>query len=358
MDPNFTLFSNEYWTYFRNYVINIGYSQKNLSLFIYLFGLLLITFLSKRYQFAKTKPQDNKISEFPKVIIFVAIITLFSYPFLSHDFFNYLFDAKIFTFYGKNPYLFAPQAFLDDPWLRFMHWVHRTYPYGPAFLPISIIPVFLAKSKLFLSFIFYKIMQSGFYLLGAYSLYRLDKKQALIFALSPLVLIEGLINAHNDLIAVSIGLFAISIMLVHPSNFFKKFTPKLVVLFFLLLGGLIKYISIPSALLIAGGKKIRIISFVLTFSLVAYLCISQVTQPWYFLNLYIFLPFFPSFFEKIEIFFFGLLLSYVPYILHTGWGEAGSVQFKNQIIITGIIANICFLVWKKYKLRLPINGTI
>jgi len=74
------------------------------------------------------------------ISILIGVGLLFSYPFLSHDLFNYLFDAKIVTFYHQNPYILKALDFPSDPWLRFMHWTHRTYPYGPSFLFLTLVP--------------------------------------------------------------------------------------------------------------------------------------------------------------------------------------------------------------------------
>lgn len=355
MDPNFTLFNHPYWNYFRNFFIRLGYQEKSFSIFFYLASILCLYVL---YFFSK-KINPYKIFT---LSILVASLTIFSYPFLTHDLFNYLFDAKIITIYHANPYIFAPQFFQGDQWLRFMHWVHRTYPYGPTFLVLSVIPVFLASGKLVLSFFFYKIFNALFYLIGVYSLIKIDKKSALIFAFHPLIIVEGLINAHNDLIAVGIGLLGFALLI--KNNEMKINNPdklnsnlKFVSLSYLLLliSGLIKFFTLPILFIFPKNKFTHKISLILLGAMISYISFTQVTQPWYLINLFLFLPFFPKLISNLEPFLFSLLISYIPYIFNTGWGEPGSVSQKNQIIIVGLTLNILWLLFTK---RSKILGVI
>lgn len=344
MDPNFTLFNHPFWDYFRNFFIRLGYQEKTFSMIFYLLSILCLYIL---YYFSK-RVKPNTIFSFS---IFIATLTIFSYPFLTHDLFNYLFDAKIITIYHSNPYFFAPLHFEGDQWLRFMHWVHRTYPYGPSFLFLSLIPVFLASGKLVFSFFFYKMFNALFYLIGVYSLLKIDKKSALLFAFHPLIIIEGLINAHNDMIAVGIGLFGLSLLFKYignPVSNKSKLKSNLSLFFsylLLLCSGLIKFFTLPIIFIIPSKKITHQISLLVLFAMIGYISFTQVTQPWYFLNLFLFLPFFPKIISYLEIFLATLMISYIPYILNTGWGEKGSVLQKNQIIFVGLILNILWILY-------------
>ena len=100
IDLNLTMINHPLWNWFRSQIINIGYFKRELSWWIY-FTIICLLFV---FYFLIIK-QSKKISPV-RLAIIIGGILLFSYPFLSHDFFNYMFDAKILTFYGKNPYLF------------------------------------------------------------------------------------------------------------------------------------------------------------------------------------------------------------------------------------------------------------
>lgn len=336
VDLNLTLFNNHLWAEFRKQIIQIGYFHRNISAAIYL-ATIITLFV---FNFLIPKRQIN-----PMRLAFISsLITLFSYPFLSHDFFNYLFDAKILTFYHQNPYLHKPLDFPDDPWLRFMHWVHRKYPYGVVFLIISLIPSFLAMGKFILNFFFFKLMFVSFYLIAVYYLQKLDNKWALIFTTHPLVIIEGLVSSHNDLIAVSLATLGIYYLFIQ-----KNIPGRL----FLLFSAGIKYTTLPLIILTRKKKQWNLLSFFGLVLVLIYLSLKLEIQPWYFLSLFVFLPFYQQLISKLNIFFAGLLFSYYPYIRFGGWDNRWKIMIKHQIIIFFLITNVVvLLIQLAYKLRL------
>ena len=303
IDLNLTLFNHPLWNSFREFIIQIGYFKRDLSIGIYIFLILSLFLLQALALKAKLNPV--------KIAILIAGVLLVSYPFLSHDFFNYIFDAKILTVYGKNPYLFRALDFPNDPYTRFMHWTHRTYPYGPTFLPITLIPSFLSFGKYILNFLFFKGMFAGFYLLMVFLMNRVNRRWALVLAVNPLIIVEGLVSSHNDLISLSLGIVGIYYL------FNKK--DLLGRIFFLLSGG-IKYLTLP---------------FV----------IRSEIQSWYFLSLFAFLPFFEDWIFKLNIFFAGLLLAYYPYVFLGGWDKPEKIILKHNIIIAFAILNLFYLIF-------------
>ncbi|MEK7495038.1 MAG: hypothetical protein AAB788_02590 [Patescibacteria group bacterium] len=322
VDLNLTLFDHKLWDNFRSFIIQIGYFNRGLSTMIFFSGIVifyLLYFLSK-----KLKPNPIKLA------IVIGLVSLIAYPFLSHDFFNYMFDAKILTFYGKNPYLFRALDFPADHWTRFMHWTHRVYPYGPTFLPITLIPSFLSGGKFILSLFFFKLTFTGFYLAAVWVVNKIDKNKALIIATHPLIIIEGLITPHNDLIAMSLGLIGIYLL------FNKKLWSRV----FFIVSGLIKYSTLPILLISKKNKWLNILAFIGILVPLFYLSFYSEIQPWYFLILFIFLPVFPNLIKKIDIFLMGLIFSYYPYIMFGGWDTKYKVDLKHQIIIYFLIANL------------------
>lgn len=329
VDPNITLINHPLWEVFRNSMVYLGYYQRGISSSIYIIIICLLFYF--HYFFIKRYKTINLF-----ILTSGIILTLIaSYPFLSHDFFNYLFDAKILTVYGKNPYLYKALDFPKDAWLIFMHWTHRTYPYGPFFLGFSLIPSFLSFGKLILNFIFFKFMFAGFYILGVYFLNKINKKYALFFATSPLILVEGLINSHNDLMALSFGIIGVYYLLKNK-NIWSR-------LLFLLSGG-IKYISLPIVFLSRKiGSKLNIAVTGILILLLVYLSIFQEIQSWYFLNLFILIPLFPKLIKSFNIFFVGLLFSYFPFIAYGDWGMGSNLNIKHSIIVLFFVINIIYL---------------
>ncbi len=347
VDPNFTLFNSSFWTTFRNFVIYFGYYQRYWSWAVYLI-IILILFGFYLYFLKKIKKYDPF-----KLALLIGGILIFSYPFLSHDFFNYLFDAKIVTLYFKNPYFYKALDFPSDPWLRFMHWTHRTYPYGPVFLLITLIPSFLSFGKLILSFFLFKITWSIFYILSVYLLYKLNKKWAMIFAVHPLIIIEGLVNAHNDLIGICLAVIGIY-YLAKNKNIFGRLL--------LVMSAGIKYITFPLVFLVRpvvhprgepqaqphpGGVILVLATLVV---IIGYLAFFTEIQPWYFLTFFAFLPYFEKIISQLNIFFLGLLLSYYPYIRLGGWDSVEKLSLKHIIILAFVVVNLIYFWFsRKYE---------
>lgn len=336
VDPNLTLISHPLWTDFRNAMVQFGYYQRENSSITYI--ALVIGLFGFSY-FATKKFKQINVVAFAGI---AALISIISYPFISHDFFNYLFDARILTFYHQNPYLHKALDFPNDPWIRFMHWTIRTYPYGPTFLPITLIPSFLSFGKFLLAFMFFKGLFAGFYFLAVYYLNKIDKKLAVFFATQPLIIVEGLINSHNDLLAVSFGIIGMYYLL----NKAKKGAGVM----FILSAG-IKYMTAPLLLLLAPRSPVKpkakwdvVGSFLLTLALILYVSFTGEIQPWYFLNLFIFLPYFKDLLMNSSIFFTGLLFAYYPFVRFGQWTKE-TVAMKHQIIFAFLVINIVYILY-------------
>ena len=95
VDPNLTFVNHPLWATWRESMVQLGYYQRELSSTIYL--ILVALFFCFHFFFVHTK---QKIHLWILVGI-VVVTTLIAYPFLSHDLFNYLFDARIFTYMEK-----------------------------------------------------------------------------------------------------------------------------------------------------------------------------------------------------------------------------------------------------------------
>jgi len=335
LDPNITFFNNSLWAIFREKMVYLGYYQRPSSWWIYLSLVLLLLFFN--YWFTKKYQRFSAV----KIALITGLILCASYPFLSHDFFNYMFDAKIFTFYHQNPYLFKALDFPTDPWIRFMHWTHRTYPYGPVFLLITLVPSFLSLGKFLLSFFLFKLTFFAFYFGAVYFLNKTSKKAALFFATNPYVIIEGLVNSHNDLIMIALALMGIYLVFQK-----KQILGKILILFSI---G-IKYITAP-LLFLSGNKKnkLNLLLFVGQIFLLIALIVKMEIQQWYFLTLFVFLPYFENFIYNLNLFFAGLLFSYYPYIFLGGWDSQLKMNLKHQIILGFFVMNIIYLAIKYNK---------
>lgn len=151
----------------------------------------------------------------------VSGILVFSYNAFSYDLFNYIFDAKIATLYGENPYFHKALDYPNDPMLSFMRWTHRLYPYGPAWLGITIPLSILGMNIFLLTFFLFKLTIGAFFLGSVYFLEKIIKGAEVpnkifalsLFAFNPLVLIESLNSSHNDIVMMFFAIFGIYLFL-------------------------------------------------------------------------------------------------------------------------------------------------
>lgn len=210
VDLNLTLSSQPIVFNFVTTLQRLVYFNRPTSLLV--FGsLITVSFLL----YGVTLRFMGKIKQFPWVpVSLVALILAVSYPMLSHDVFKYLFSAKVIALYHQNPYLVTPDSFVGDPWLRFMRWVHTTTPYGPVFTGLTVPYYFLGLGKFVPMLYLFKLDQVAWYLLSVWLIGKIGRTRAqLYFALNPLILMEWLVNSHNDAPMITLLLLSLYLYL-------------------------------------------------------------------------------------------------------------------------------------------------
>lgn len=310
----------------------IGYFQRPISTTIYV-GITILLFIFYYFFLKKIKKSELKRGEVWTVISVSGVILLFSYNAFSYDLFNYIFDAKIFTFYHQNPYLHKALDFHGDPMLTFMRWTHRTYPYGPVWLFITVPLSYLGFQFFIPTFLFFKLLALGGYYGTAYYLEKITKKYTKVdslvavvfFALNPLVLIESVVSAHIDISMVFLLVLSVYYLLDTKSY-------RSILLLVLSIG--VKYASvfiIPAYIYLYFLRSRKILSksiflhlclFLMAAGAVAQTASQGNFQPWYLL---IALPFAAILAENIFIIIatfiisFIALMGYVPYLFLGNW---------------------------------------
>lgn len=172
---------------------------------IFLFFIFYLRFLS----LAKRKRISKKT--IVKVLLTTVIILFISYPAFSYDIFNYIATAKITFFYRENPYVLMPIEITGEPMLAFMHAANKTALYGPSWIILTFFPHVLSFNNLVMAILSFKLFVLFFYLGTCYLIWNFSKKNTyslLFFALNPLVLIETLISAHNDIVMIFFAFFS------------------------------------------------------------------------------------------------------------------------------------------------------
>lgn len=242
IDLNLTLSSNQGYQQIQRMLIELGYFQRPLSTWIY---FLLLTGLCCMQGFILYACQKKMLS-WQQVIVgifCVYIIASLSYPAFSHDLFNYMFDARIITHYNLSPYEYKALDFPEDSWVRFMHWTHRYYPYGPFWLVLTVPLSWLGLGKFTLTLGLFKVFFFVSSVMNVYLLYNILKKLKrknpliilVVYAMNPLIMTESLMSPHIDSVMWTFTLISFRLILEN-----KK---KASWIFMLLAGG-IKYISL------------------------------------------------------------------------------------------------------------------
>lgn len=262
-----------------------------------------------------------------KAILIVTVFGTLSYNAFSYDLFNYIFDAKIVTFYNSNPYLHKALDFPADPMLSFMRWTHRMYPYGPIWLAITIPLSFIGAQIFIVTFFLFKLFISAFFILSAWIIYKISKLLKLpnsllplvAFALNPFVILEGLVSAHNDL--VMMGLSLTGIYYIFQAKYLKGWI-------FVAFSIGVKF---ATALLIPAyveywrskNKTNFIIICTIMMAVAVILATVRTTfQPWYLLYI---MPFAVFFIHKqiikiiLLMFSLGAVIYYVPFLFTGNW---------------------------------------
>lgn len=196
IDLNLTLFQSRAFLDFQYWLVQLGYFNRPLSTNIFL-GLLALFSI---FSFLLVKHAD-KLSKRSTLFILggLVLLGLICYPAFSHDIFNYIFDARIFVTHHQNPYTHTALMFPSDDWTRFMNWTHRTYPYGPTFLPITIVFYVLGLGKFILTLLSFKLLALLSFLGSCFVIHKLAGKRGLLFfATNPLIIFELLITGHLD----------------------------------------------------------------------------------------------------------------------------------------------------------------
>lgn len=273
VDLNLTLSNNKILFDFVSWAQQLVYFNRELSLQIFI-GVIISLFIL--YLLTLRLSSNNP---FPwKLVVAISVILALSYPMLSSDVFKYLFSAKEILVYHANPYTVTPNSFPDDTWIRFMRWVHTTSPYGPFFTLLTI-PYYLLGFGKFVPILYlFKLDQVAWYLLAIWLVGKLKGVKAqYYFAFNPLILMEWLVNAHND--AIMITLLLLSIYLYTIKNKAWSFVT-------LLLSIGVKYVTAIFLPFIFISKKIKldyIVYFLLACLFLAPLLYhySWQYQPWY-----------------------------------------------------------------------------
>jgi hypothetical protein len=348
VDLSLTLSRFSYWQSLQRYFQYIGYFERPVSTLIYV--LIILSLFVFYFLFLSSGFAGKRKVEIRNLIGLTAIILLFSYNAFSYDLFNYIFDAKIITFYHDNPYIHKALDYPSDPMLSFMHWTHRTYPYGPAWLVITV-PLSLLGFQFFLpTFLLFKSLATASFLGTVYFLGRIARRLypqdwtfiVTSFAFNPLVLVESLVSAHIDIVMMFFAVLSFYLLIgkryvASSFIFILSILIKFATVFLLPIYVLVIYLQLKK-------KEVdynTILHFCLLLMLASVVAQTVRTnfQPWYLLEV---LPFAAllarRFYILAPLFIISLfsLLNYVPFLYLGNW-NAPVPEILLWLNISGIL---------------------
>lgn len=354
IDLNLTLSSNGLYQSFQKQLIYLGYFNRPLSTLIYTI-LVLILFLIYCYIIKLVRLKFLSTGTIIQLILLSILFLFLSYPAFSHDIFNYLFDDRIVTKYFANPYIHKALDFPSDPWIRFMHWTHRTYPYGPVWLIITLPFSFLGFGKFTISLLNFKLMFVLFHLgnifLISKILEKISPKNRLVgisfYAFNPLILIESLVSPHNETMMLFFLLLAVYEILIQ-----KKLVLSIVSLS---LSAGIKFITLillPLLFLVNPffnkNRQALFLKLMLVF-LLPFIIIQtylRTSYPWYFITV-IGAGSLVMESKTITTLLFGVtfggLLYYIPY-LYIGYYASGVTSAQIILFVIPVVLAIIWLI--------------
>jgi hypothetical protein len=210
IDPNLTLSKNPVFLQIQEPLKNLAFHQRSITTIV--FFVILIGLFACFGIFLK---QGTKIFASWKHLCVVlaasAVILACSYPALTYDLFNYIMTAKVTYQYHENPYIVMPIEIPNDPNLAFTRAANKLALYGPVWILITAIPHYAGGGNVWATVIVFKLLNAAVYMGFSYFIWRMTKNliNVIFFALNPLVLIEILMNGHNDIYMIALALFGL-----------------------------------------------------------------------------------------------------------------------------------------------------
>jgi hypothetical protein len=206
-------------------------------------GMFLFYLLGIR-ETRKLKPKQAAVPVFACGLA-QAVAIAWMYPVNAIDVFIYAVRSRLFTEYGQNPLSTYPRDYQIDPYMRFAsrEWADNLSPYGPLWNLIAAPVTLIGGDSIGVALALFKVLAIISAFLGAVLIYLALREArpaaaatgALLYLWSPIVLWEGIGNAHNDLALMVFVLAALYAWFTRRDSF---------VIPLLVAGAMVKYIPL------------------------------------------------------------------------------------------------------------------
>ncbi len=207
-------------------------------------GFIAVMFVFYGYFILLVKRKQVGLRFVLTIIAVTGIVLFFSFPAFAYDIFNYIATAKVAFLYRENPYVVMPIEIPNEPMLAFMQAANKVALYGFVWILLTFVPWLVGMGNLIFTVFTFKAYMLLFYGICLYLIWRLSEKNLLaltFFALNPLVILETMISAHNDVVMMALALaafyffknnkFILSVSFLFLSIFIKFATVALIPIF-------------------------------------------------------------------------------------------------------------------------------
>lgn len=171
-------------------------------------------------------------------------VALLAPPVYSSDIFSYAMFGRLSTIYDANPYVTTPLGRAPaDPLMSYVTWGNITSPYGPVWAMLSAAVAVGHHASPVVLVLRFKLLSLAATLFDGWLIYHLVRQRwrgwapwaYLAFAWNPLVIVDGVINGHNDVVILAFALGGAWVLRRRPA----------LSVALLVLSALIKYSTVP-----------------------------------------------------------------------------------------------------------------
>lgn len=332
---------------------SLVYDHRAVSSGIYA-GLLLVLFIWYGYFWRKAVIKRLTIRQLCVYGGILIGVLFFSYPAFSNDIFNYVATAKVTYLYRENPYLIMPIDIPNEPMLRFLQAANKTALYGPTWIAMTAVPYVIGGGNVLATMYATKAVVVGLYVGLSYLIWKFTKRisSVVLFAFNPLVIIDTLVSAHNDVAMMLLAVFAFyalkhnryifSVLLMSLSILVKGATVFLVPVFV--------YALIRQKKGRMDWEHVWTISACSMFAVFLLSPIREEIYSWYFIWVLTFVALRNKFDLMTYIalgFTFGLPLRFFPFAYTGQWGGAAPMIKKIVTFVPPIVSATVYATPRK-----------
>ncbi len=184
-------------------------------------GLLSVLLCWRMWRLALVLPRRTALLLIVAGWLGACACAIFTFPGFSTDLGDYIFRAHMFVHLGHNPFTTAPSQIIAWREFPYLSWYWEPDSYGPVWQWLSGGVHALAGEDLLTNYLAYKLLGAGAIAISGALIYTILTHQAPRYAAAglaawlwnPVVINEGIIHGHNDLVMMPLVVGGIALLL-------------------------------------------------------------------------------------------------------------------------------------------------